>query len=133
MINLNVPYPWKPQHRYNPPQLHQHISPPPGLPVPAYKDVQTAQSPVNPPVPTIPTVPRLNTQIPFQMAPPPQLQAPPQPQRQQVTYQPAVPRPVSSSSNLMDAETAIEDAPFVELGRHALAQNWCCVKISNVS
>ena len=32
----------------------------------------------------------------------------------------------------MDAETAIEDAPFVELGRHALAQNWCCVKISNV-
>ncbi|KAI5810020.1 hypothetical protein DFH27DRAFT_170935 [Peziza echinospora] len=32
----------------------------------------------------------------------------------------------------MDAETAIEDAPFIELGRHALAQNWCCVKISNI-
>jgi hypothetical protein len=32
----------------------------------------------------------------------------------------------------MDAETAIKHAPFVDLGRTALAQNWSCVKIGNV-
>ena len=32
----------------------------------------------------------------------------------------------------MDAETAIQNAPFVELGRYALAQNWACVRVGNV-
>lgn len=31
-----------------------------------------------------------------------------------------------------DAETAIQNAPFIELGRHALAQNWSCVRVGNV-
>lgn len=31
-----------------------------------------------------------------------------------------------------DAETAIQNAPFIDLGRHALAQNWSCVKVGNV-
>lgn len=33
----------------------------------------------------------------------------------------------------MDAETVIENAPFRELGRHCLAQNWYCIRIANVS
>lgn len=32
----------------------------------------------------------------------------------------------------MDAETAIHNAPFLELGRTALAQNWSCIKIGNI-
>ncbi|KAA8900029.1 hypothetical protein FN846DRAFT_782012 [Sphaerosporella brunnea] len=32
----------------------------------------------------------------------------------------------------MDAETAVKHAPFVDLGRTALAQNWSCVKIGNI-
>lgn len=31
-----------------------------------------------------------------------------------------------------DAETAIQNAPFIDLGRHALAQNWSCVRVGNV-
>ncbi|RPB14706.1 hypothetical protein P167DRAFT_40286 [Morchella conica CCBAS932] len=31
-----------------------------------------------------------------------------------------------------DAETAIQNAPFIELGRHALAQNWSCVRVGNI-
>ena len=33
---------------------------------------------------------------------------------------------------MMDAETAIQNAPFVELGRTALAQDWSCIKIGNI-
>ena len=32
----------------------------------------------------------------------------------------------------MDAETAVRNAPFVDLGRNSLPQNWSCVKIGNV-
>jgi hypothetical protein len=40
--------------------------------------------------------------------------------------------PNMSRMLMMDAETAIQNAPFVELGRNSLAQNWSCVKIGNV-
>jgi hypothetical protein len=37
-----------------------------------------------------------------------------------------------SNMLMMDAETAIQNAPFVDLGRNSLPQNWSCVKIGNV-
>lgn len=48
-----------------------------------------------------------------------------------------IPRIPMSSANMsrilmMDAETAIQNAPFINLGRNSLAQNWSCVKIGNV-
>ncbi|KAF8250466.1 hypothetical protein K440DRAFT_659461 [Wilcoxina mikolae CBS 423.85] len=37
-----------------------------------------------------------------------------------------------SNMLMMDAETAIRNAPFVDLGRNSLPQNWSCVKIGNI-
>ena len=41
---------------------------------------------------------------------------------------------VDSISNflLMDAETAIQNAPLVELGRYGMPQSWACVRVGNV-
>jgi hypothetical protein len=52
----------------------------------------------------------------------------------QVTGTPAVSVNTLNMTRMltMDAETAIKHAPFVDLGRTALAQNWSCVKIGNV-
>ncbi|KAG0636334.1 hypothetical protein HOY80DRAFT_891538 [Tuber brumale] len=32
----------------------------------------------------------------------------------------------------MDAETAIQNAPLVELGRNGMPQNWACVRVGNI-
>lgn len=37
-----------------------------------------------------------------------------------------------SNMLMMDADTAIQSAPFVDLGRNSLPQDWSCVKIGNV-
>jgi hypothetical protein len=56
----------------------------------------------------------------------------------QIPGNPVVPigLPLNSSNMsrvLMDAETAIQNAPFVNLGKNSLPQNWSCVKIGNVN
>lgn len=47
---------------------------------------------------------------------------------------PVPPLPSTSWSQvlMMDAETAVQNAPFIELGRYSLAQGWSVVKIGNV-
>ncbi|RPB01847.1 hypothetical protein L873DRAFT_1886583 [Choiromyces venosus 120613-1] len=54
-----------------------------------------------------------------------------------ITVDSSLPLPVTgvdSISNLllMDAETAIQNAPLVELGRYGMPQNWACVRVGNI-
>lgn len=117
MINLNIPR-WDLRSNYYMPVPQHQIRPPPGLPAPALVTNDTNQASASfpavsrqPPV-ARPATPQHHPTLPY---PPPLVKS-----------------ELGNSSLIMDAETAIENAPFVELGRHALAQNWCCVKISNV-
>ena len=119
MINLNIPHTWDFRPSYYMPILQHQLHPPPGLsgPVPASHEAP-------------------QTSVSFAPAPRhPSLAPPTTPQQRPVLSYPlaTAAKEIPSAINLViDAETAIENAPFVELGRHALAQNWCCVKISNV-
>lgn len=116
MINLSVPRRWDLRSSYYIPLIQPQPRPPPGLSTPGakHKDLSHPGSPITP-------QPRANPS--GGQATPQQSTIPPQPGSQSM----------HDIHDLgMDAETAIENAPFVELGRHALAQNWCCVKISNV-
>lgn len=118
MINLNIPRAWDVHPSYYMPLLQHRPLPPPGL---APLGAATLENPpVQAPLTTVPRPPQ----------PPPLPSTPPQ---CPALHPPQHPNSVSSGPNfIVDAETAIENAPFIELGRHALAQNWCCVKISNV-
>lgn len=120
MINLNIPRTWDLRPSYYMPILQHQLHPPPGLPGPVPVSNETPQPSVSfSPVPRQPP-----------LAPPTTPQ-----QRLVLPYSSATAtKEILGATNLaIDAETAIENAPFVELGRHALAQNWCCVKISNVA
>ena len=119
MINLNIPRTWDLRPSYYMPILQHQLHPPPGLPGPVPVSNETPQPSVSfDPTPRQPSLAPTTT---------------PQ-QRLVLPYPPATAaKETLGTTNLaIDAETAIENAPFVELGRHALAQNWCCVKISNV-
>lgn len=116
MINLSVPRRWDLRPGYYMPLVQSQPRPPPGLSTPGVKrkDLSHPGSSI-----TLP----LRAHLPGAQAAPQQFTIPPQ----------AISQLMHGIHDLgMDAETVIENVPFVELGRHALAQNWCCVKISNV-
>ncbi|KAF8476954.1 hypothetical protein BDZ91DRAFT_787566 [Kalaharituber pfeilii] len=116
MINLNIPRTLDLRPSYYMPLLPQQSRPPPGLPLPVNRKEN----------PTGPMAFTSTIQLPLPRSVTPQ-------QREQLSISSSGMKVIPTTSTLvMDAETAIENAPFVELGRHALAQNWCCVKISNI-
>jgi len=127
MLNLNVPQAWDLHPGYYLPVMPPQTFPPPGLPVQGIAIKESQQPAAFTPAPSRAVSMAVDASG---MAPqPPALPA------RNVQYQPVTAtKPAAPALAIppMDAETAIEDAPFVELGRHALAQNWCCVKISNV-
>lgn len=112
MINLNIPRTWDLRPSYYMPILQHQLHPPP-------VSNETSQSSAS-----------------FAPAPRQPLLAPPTTPQQRLVLpypSPTAAKEILGVTNLaIDAETAIENAPFIELGRHALAQNWCCVKISNI-
>jgi len=119
MVNLSIPRTWDFRPSYYMPILQHQLPRPPELSGPVPASNETSQPPVS-----LAPAPRQ-----------PSLAPPTTPQQHPVQAYPSTTatKEILGATNLaIDAETAIENAPFVELGRHALAQNWCCVKISNV-